>query len=180
MADTSIDQLGQFEAFRAYWDRLQQEAGGVPTRQQLNPNEIRELLPYVFLIERRAYDDLHVRLSGTALDAVGPTPPTGTNYLDICAPDDRAAYAAIAEKILTHPCGHVLRRAVTFTDGKTQELTSLMLPMKDRHGDMRYLIGVVSVKADYLAAEPAPEAFVSIRPIFMEFLDIGFGLPAED
>lgn len=178
MSSKFQETLGKFEAFRAYWTHLQQEAGGVPPRSAFNPNAVRDLLPYISLMERRAADDLHVRLAGTAIDNLSPTPLTGRNYLEYCPPEDKAQYLDAATAMVEVPCGFLLKRAVTFRDGHVHELSSLALPMKDAAGEIRYLLSITAVKLDAAETQAPVGQYVAIRHIYSEYIDLGYGVPA--
>lgn len=169
--------LGKFEAFRAYWTHLQEKAGGVPPRSAFNPNAVRDLLPYISLMERRAEDDLHVRLAGTGIDNLSPTALTGQNYLEHCPPEDKALYQGAATAMVQVPCGFLLKRAVTFQDGHMHELSTLALPMKDAADEVRYLLSITAVKLDAAETQAPVGQYVSIRHIYSEYIDLGYGLP---
>ncbi|NVJ97096.1 MAG: PAS domain-containing protein [Alphaproteobacteria bacterium] len=169
--------FGQFETLFAYWCRLRDDAGGVPPRLSLDPVAIKELLPNIFLIERRAHDDLYVRLSGTAIDALSPAPMTGANYLDLCMPDTRDFVAESAKLVCMHPCGNRYKRAVTFEAGGCHEITTAALPMTDRHGAPTYILGIMSARTDYLTIAGKPRGYVSVKMLETDFFDVGFGVP---
>lgn len=168
---------GQFEALIAYWLRLRDDAGGVPSRTALDPIAIKDLLPFVFLVERRDPTDLHVRLSGTALDAVTPEPMTGLNYLDLCPAHLRAFLQESATAVCDQPCGHRYKRRVTRAETGTHEVTTLALPMTDRHGEMRYLLGMMSAKAEVLVDRKPPAGDLLVDVLSADFVDLGFGVP---
>lgn len=177
MSNKFLESLGQFEAFRAYWMHLKDEVGGVPPRSALDPNKIRDLLPFVSLIERRPPDELHVRLAGTAIDGFSPTPLTGRNFLDYCPPEDKQRYWDAVTAIVQTPCGLSLKRDVTFRDGNTHELCSLTLPMKDALGELRYLLTMTAMRRDATGNLPPDGEYVAIRHNHSEFIDLGYGTP---
>ncbi len=177
MSNKFLESLGQFEAFRAYWMHLQREVGGVPPRSAFDPNQIRDLLPFVSLIERRPPDELHVRLAGTAIDGFSPTPLTGRNFLDYCPPEDRQRYWDAATAIVQVPCGLSLKRDVTFRDGRTHKLSSCTLPMKDAVGEIQYLLTMTAMRRDGTGSLPPEGEYVAIRHYHAEFFDLGYGIP---
>lgn len=170
---------GHFETLLGYWKGLRDAQGGVPKRASLNPVEIREILPYVFLIERRAPDDLLVRLAGTALDEVSPMPVTGANYLDFCPDEHRPFVVDAVRAVVEVPCGHRFSREVTFQNGRSHIITTLALPMTSETGEARYLIGVTVTREDVLAADKTPAAYAEVKFLYSEFVDLGFGLPEK-
>lgn len=169
--------IGHFEALFAYWEHLRDAVGGVPARLSLDPVGIRELLPFIFLVERRSHTDLYVRLSGTAIDSLSPVPMTGANYLDLCPAENRAFVADSAKAVCTHPCGHKLKRVVTFEDGTSHEVTTAALPMTDRDGNCSYLLGVMVSRTDHLSALSKIAGNLDVKLMESEFFDIGFGVP---
>ncbi len=176
-AYSSLSSAGQFEAMLAYWRRLQKEEGGIPRRSSLNPVAIRDLLPFIFLLERRAPDDLLVRLAGTALDAISPMPMTGANYLDLCPEETRPMVSDMVTAVVTHPCGHRFKREATFHNGKSHQITTLSLPMTSEDGECRYMVGVSASKTDLLPSNIEPGRYVAVKILQSEFVDLGFGIP---
>lgn len=176
-AYSSLSSAGQFETLLAYWHRLKEDEGGIPRRSSLNPVAIRDLLPFIFLLERRAPDDLLVRLSGTALDAISPMPMTGANYLDLCPDETRPMIQSMAEKVVTHPCGHRFKREATFHNGKSHEITTLSLPMTSEAGECRYMVGVSASKTDLMPTNIEPGRYVAVKILQSEFVDLGYGVP---
>ncbi|MFC4347169.1 PAS domain-containing protein [Kordiimonas lipolytica] len=176
---SSHNAAGQFEVMLAYWLRLKEEAGGVPKRSSLNPVLIRDILPHVFLIEQQGPENLLVRLSGTALDAISPMPMTGANYLDLCPPETRSFVWDTAAAVVNHPCGHRFKREATFQNGKAHEITTLSLPMVSEDGDCRYMVGVSASKTDLMPANLQPGRYVSVKILHSEFVDVGFGVPVD-
>ncbi|MCJ9428670.1 PAS domain-containing protein [Kordiimonas marina] len=167
----------EFEVFLSYWRELQVAETPVPQRQTFNPMRLKGLLPFVFLIEVRAPDDLHVRLSGTALDAAFHGQMSGHNFLDLCDPAERGFYGKLAGDICRQPCGVRLIRRTTFQDGKTHDLREMGLPLASRDGDIRYIIGLLSVRSDHVTGEPKVMELKQSHVRTVQYIDLGYGVP---
>jgi len=167
----------EFDVFLSYWRELQADETPVPLRQSFNPMRLKGLLPFVFLIEVLAPDDLHVRLSGTALDMASYGQMSGHNFLDLCDPADRALYGRLAAHICGQPCGVRLVRSTTFQDGMTHDLREMGLPLASRDGEIRYIIGLLSVRSDPITGEPKVMEFSHSHVQEVHYTDLGFGVP---
>lgn len=84
MVDFALPRADHFAVFQNYYKRLAADAGGVPKRTAFNPSEIKDLLPFIFIIEFRSKDDLYVRLAGTAIEQVLRMSPQARTILIWC------------------------------------------------------------------------------------------------
>ncbi|TNE60844.1 MAG: PAS domain-containing protein [Alphaproteobacteria bacterium] len=180
MDTTPIPRADEFESFLAYWRSLQAPDALVPSRVAFNPMQVRLMLPFVYMLELRAPDNLHVRLSGTALDGAMGRAMTGENYLDFCEPGDRAFFLGLAKEICGRPCGGRLVRRATFQDGKTHNMRQIGLPLSARDGEVKYIIGLMSIRSDFLAGIQAPALYIRSEIRDVSYIDIGFGVPPND
>ncbi|WP_262689811.1 PAS domain-containing protein [Kordiimonas aestuarii] len=177
MVDHALPRADQFEVFHAYWRRLAADAGGVPSRLAFNPAELKDLLPFIFILERRSAEDIYVRLAGTAIEQVLRRAPTGGNYLDMCHPDERAFFRDAFTAMVDTPCGGFFRRELSLTTGEKQDLRSKCLPFKDREGHVRYLIGLTSIRADLRLTSYDPPVMDVSKITDFFYLDTGAGVP---
>ncbi|TNE60843.1 MAG: PAS domain-containing protein [Alphaproteobacteria bacterium] len=161
-----------------YWQHLKSECGTVPSRRRFNPMDVPWLLPSIFLLERRDRFDLHVRLVGTALDALATRPLTGQNYLSYYPENEWPAYDRYFGAVVGQPCGGWMDRMVTTTSGHGYRALSLALPLATEAGEVRYIIGLIHPRVRQGDPRKAPSGNASSQTYGMNFLDLGYGVPA--
>ncbi len=178
MVDFALPRTDHFAVFQNYYRRLASDAGGLPRRTAFNPGEVKDLLPFIFIIEHRGEDDLYVRLAGTAIEQVLRLSPTGQNYLDLVHPTERGFFRDTFAAMVAQPCGGFYRRVIALVNGDKHELQSKSLPFADRDGHVRYLIGLTSIRADVRLTHLDPPVRDVSEITGFHYEDIGFGVPA--
>lgn len=131
--------------FLAYWRAKCPPGGGFPTRADIAPEEILQLLPYIFMVdvlpETREGPDYRFRLVGTAImDLEGEH--TG-RLLSQMFPD-REAYAviwaqyrdAVNERI------RVRQETLRWPDGDQTTYEVILVPLRDESGRVSMLFGL--------------------------------------
>ncbi|WP_020397849.1 PAS domain-containing protein [Kordiimonas gwangyangensis] len=179
MVDFALPRADHFAVFQNYYKRLAADAGGVPKRTAFNPSEIKDLLPFIFIIEFRSKDDLYVRLAGTAIEQVLRMSPTGQNYLDLVQEGEREFFREASANIMSVPCGGFFRRIVALSNGDKHELQSKCLPFADRDGRLRYMIGMTSVRADLRLTHYDPPVKDVSEITGFHYEDLGYGIPED-
>lgn len=176
-----------FADFEAYWRRLQSvmasahpSVAGIPTRRQFNPMAVPKLLPNLYMIEHISDDELMIRLTGTALDDALDMSLTNKNMLDFYAGDERTFFRSVHSNMAKQPCGAVLRRFVTLTNGKGYDMTSKSLPLAAESGRIKYIVGMMG--ADLMRLSPLGEKAVIADTTITDFfyVDLGYGVPDEE
>lgn len=129
-------------AFLDNWRALQAGAGGVPPKAAFDPTRIPALLPQVVLYERRARDDFHIRLIGTAVVERIGREATGANVLELIAPEASGLVAQILNRVLDAPCGHASVVEDVYPSGRRQRVEVLRLPLADADGVPRFIVSL--------------------------------------
>ncbi|TNE60841.1 MAG: PAS domain-containing protein [Alphaproteobacteria bacterium] len=175
-------QQQQFDEMLAYWRALQQEEGGqVPRRRRFNPMRVARLLPYVFIVEQRQEMDLHVRIAGTAIEAVMGRSITGLNYLDLYDQSQWGFFADVTSALCGQPCGARLHREVTFNNGRQFDMHSLNLPLASDDGDVKYILGLMAMRRSSHTQDIGGDSKVKMFTVRdIDLIDLGFGVPAAD
>lgn len=180
MVEFTLPRADHFEVFHNYWRTLASDAGGVPARTAFSPAALKDLLPFIFIIERRTADDLHIRLAGSAIEQVLGFGTTGKNYLEVCnkadAPFFKQAFTGMAET----PCGGFFRRDIHMAGGEIYALNTRCLPFTDKEGNVRYMIGVAGVGNNFVLTAYDPPVLDFSNITAHHYIDVGFGLPAAD
>ncbi len=179
MVEFTLPRADHFEVFHNYWRTLASDAGGVPTRAAFSPAVLKDLLPFVFIIERRSPDDLHIRLAGSAIEQVLGFAATGKNYLEICYKVDAPFFKQVFTDMAEVPCGAFFRRDIHLAGGDIYSLNTRCLPFTDKEGSVRYIIGVAGVGNNLVLTAYDPPVLDFSNITAHHYIDVGFGLPDE-
>lgn len=173
---------GVLEQLFDYWKSLPREGSALlPTRQNLLPTDLHEMMPRLSLLKRHQRYQVHVTMIGTASNDSWRSPFIGMNSFDLTAPSMRENSAKLYAAVLDQPCAAVITENITTKSGKRRCVHSLYLPMTDHGGDANYIVGcsVYRRKPCYSSTNdrlvPAHDHVMDV-----EFLDLGAGLPSVD
>jgi len=162
-----------------WWLVARDGDGGIPTRRSFHPGDHKASLPYLFILERLAPDNVTARVVGTKIDDWFGIGVTGRNLLELPKTDDtRDRHAQYYNTLLDTPCAGRLSRHAFRADGTEYVYDSIHLPMADDSGAPRYLIGAGMTDL-HVPGYGAPVHTLHERTLHrgFEFVDIGFGSP---
>ena len=154
----NLDFLGRHPHFRRVHDYLQAKAppGQLPGRQHIEPMELRDVLPYVMLVDvlpqPQARPRYRIRLVGTQVAAVQGEDATG-KYVEQVLDKGTDVIAAYGEILVTRQPQH--RSGMVATTGREHvnyERVAFPLATDGEHVDM--LLFVFAIEAP----KPAPRA----------------------
>jgi hypothetical protein len=152
-----------------------------PDKAHFSPMDMRQHLCSVMLYEKHSNDKIIVRVAGTRMETYLGHDLTGKNIFDVFPPEHMRAYDTYFKELVRNPCAGMVERPIRGSGGHAQLIKSLHLPMTDKTGEIRYLIGVVKSFAlpkhftDYRSA-----AMTASRNITIRYYDIGGGTPGDD
>lgn len=168
--------------FYRIWNNARTKNGvDVPRREDLGLRELRDLTPMLTILKQSAPGRMHVRMSGTAVDAMFDRNLTGLDVYDVSEPEAGKAMIAFHEALLAHPCAGWAKDLLVSERGKRICAEYLILPLLDRDGN-RVLCGSLCDAETTGFGLPSGEAATRIN--YKEFmgakhLDIGFGVPDD-
>lgn len=150
-SDAPISPMGR--AFLSYWHskcRATEQGQAYPRRSDIHPEEIRALLPYIFMVDvlRGGPDlDFRFRLVGTAIMEIEGE-HTGLK-LSAMFPD-RAAYAVLWRQYRDAAAGKVWVRHETlrWQDRDHVAYEVILAPLQDDSGQVTMLIGIAHAQED--------------------------------
>lgn len=165
----------------AYWRTMPiAEGAKVPAKSALSPSSLKPHLPNIGIFERLGRYDVQIRLFGTQLDEKFGKPMTGVNLFDFLPENQWEFYADLYEVTLDAPAGcRLVRKSVDKNDNViTGE--SLILPLADEAGEVRYTVGILLMESESPLDYPLDASKLhQAKIISVEFVDIGHGLPAN-
>jgi len=160
----------------AYWSSLPR-AGGAPLSTSFDPLALTQWLPDMTIGGIVSPEDIRFRLVGTRVVERMTHDPTGTNMLDLLAPETRIQVCRDMHEIGFRPCGYHARYMNIYGSGRVSHVQSLYLSLNVPDGRPPRLI---SVHAPEEAVEYQPPADHSICATSIDeivWIDIGSGTP---
>lgn len=115
----------------AYWNRIR-GSEPAPRRSDIEPGDIRRVLPDTFILEVIAAGNQRVRLAGTRMCSLYGREIKGSNFLDLWSDADRATIAGAAERVSEDAAGVVIEVDLVSARDRTAACEFLLLPL--RHG----------------------------------------------
>jgi len=166
-----------FVELHACWQSIRQEEK-LPRAEDFDLLAVLPLLPELSLFDMVAPGEIICRFAGTAIcDRLGHD-LTGRNICQQQATAMRDRARRAYEGMAAHPCGMVARYVNHYNTGAQGIVSSLYLPLTTANGSTRILgIGYREEKTDY--APPIDETLIVTDVLSVDWLDIGFGVPAQ-
>lgn len=167
-----------FREFLNYWKQLANEAGGVPTRQQFNPADIKGCLPHIYLIERHEDNHFVTRLTGSGLDFASDGEYRLGDDLSRFGKRDREAYGVYFDSIFSGPCGAWSERLFVAVSGTAFNGDTVSLPLFDTRKDIQIALGMVRltpIQDRNKEIEVTGQEYS--RLLSLQYFDVGYGLP---
>lgn len=125
----------------AYWHKLAETAGGIPSRTAFDPIAIPSALPSVFLIERLDSDTYRFRLLGTDFAERGVIDLTGTLLKRSEVAPDQSPIFAVLDRVLDTPCGLQILGVEQSEQGRQSLVEYVAFPLTDEDGASRFVVG---------------------------------------
>jgi len=153
----------------------------VPSREQVNLQDIKQLLPRVIVMEVCSPREIFVRLAGSAYLDIFGVELTGQNYVDMAPPQDRELRGRRLWEMISRPCGGYSSVPHPNPNKQHESIHGLSLPM--RSGDKFRPMQLFSIVASEFQ-NIAPEANADVGMVAhladrFSFVDIGAGLPSD-
>lgn len=166
-----------FVDLHAYWQSLRQDEK-LPRAENVDLLALLPLLPELSLLDMVSPDEIICRFAGTAIcDRLG-FDLTGRNICEQQASAMRDRARRAYDGMASQPCGMIARYVNHYSTGSQGTVSSLYLPLITADGSTRILgIGHREEKADY--APPIDETLIVTDVLSVDWLDIGFGVPAS-
>lgn len=130
--------------------------------------------------ERLGRYEMRCRLTGTAIDEMFGKNYTHGNLFDLYDPGDHEFFSQLHDDLLHTPCGARSQRSVLMPTGKNFDIAGIHLPMADDTCKPVYLMTLLGPKATHMpgGAKPGESSIITLEKS-IEYLDLGYGLPAN-
>jgi len=128
----------------AYWNRIR-GSDAAPRRTDIEPGDIRRVLPDTFILEVIAAGNQRVRLAGTRMCSLYGREIKGGNFLDLWSPEHRITVAGAAERVVEDATGVVLEAELVSMRGRSVSCEFLLLPLRHGVGTHDRILGSCAV-----------------------------------
>lgn len=156
------------------------EAAGdrlAPAKADLRPEEFGAAMAMMVIFEYPDRDTVRFRLAGSYFRETHGRELTGTNFLDLMTPQDRAAARRRMVQMVERPCGLMVHNTGTYANGRTVIFKTFALPLSDDEGRCRFTIHVSEFDGD--RPLPSEGDVVSMGVKSAVWIDIGAGVPED-
>ncbi|WCL53141.1 PAS domain-containing protein [Gimibacter soli] len=172
-----------FEALLSEWKRWRTASGGpVPRKDQVDPQAIKQLLPYVALIDIDETGKMVGRLSGTFYrdlfgeELAGKAAEAVRRYQGTSLFLPNAAFRALVDV----PCGMKSKRRIPVATGGAWNMHIMTLPLCDAKGQRNMGMYTIEMAPEGKAGQLLDLATLQFDQGTLEsyhFFDLGYGLP---
>ena len=137
------------QALFDYWNAIR--AGRpAPRRAEIEPGDIRRILPYVFILERKDRDTCRFRLAGTGLCRTYGMEFRGHNLLSMWSDDCAENLKQALDDVSTNATVSVVEYTAATNDGHEATFEMILLPLAHEDGTITRVLGA-AVPVDQFA-----------------------------
>lgn len=126
----------------AYWDELRGHRD-VPARGQIEPADIRHILPDLFILEKTPRGEIRFRLAGTRICALFARELRGTRFDALWLGEQTTRLERIASDVMARKAPVVLTAAAIAGTADDLPTELVLLPLKSRDGSVDRIIGAL-------------------------------------
>jgi len=161
--------------FAGYWLSLQKD-GLVPLRRNLNPNDIRDLLPFLMMMEQISDHEFRFRLVGTAVVSRIGHDSTG-RIISVRNFDENSSFTRTIQAVLSQPCGYYVVAEEIYRTGLRASVELLGFPLASASGKPKFIATLSHECSKKYSEILHDSAMNEMRGQVHHFLDIGAGTP---
>jgi hypothetical protein len=126
-----------------YWNHLRAERN-IPRRDEIEPRDIKRLLPSVFMLGYEGPEHFRFRLAGTHLCSIFGIELRNFNILDLWEEDCRGAVAAALARVVGESQPMFINFSAETPNGRSCSFEMLLLPLATEDGRAARVLGHVA------------------------------------
>ncbi len=124
-----------------YWNRLRGRENA-PFRCQIDPADLKVVLPEVFILQADSTSDYRFRIAGTSLCAYFGRELRAENFLEMWTDNEREGIESLLLSVTENAAAAVLGITGSTSDGRTAEFEVLLLPLRLSGHNCTQMIGI--------------------------------------
>jgi|GEM_PF-4955514 len=175
----------EFSILIRNWQAISRRPDQAPLKAAFNPSKVARLLPYLYIVERENLSErdetggLVVRLLGSELQETVGNSAFDESVFDAMLRRDWRFYERFVGSCGRQVCAGRLFRSVRLHDGLCKIIETLHVPLADKAGVARFMLGVMTVRPGQdgsFAEEMGPPKGAKLN---YRYVDLGYGVPAQ-
>ena len=127
----------------AYWNALR-DGRIAPTRGEIEPRDIRRILPYIFILERRDSWSYRFRLAGTGLCNIYGTEFRGHNMLNLWQSECQSKMNQLLDDVVGSASVGLVDYTAETPDRREATLEMVLLPLAQDNGAITRVLGAAT------------------------------------
>ncbi|KQT03882.1 MULTISPECIES: PAS domain-containing protein [unclassified Rhizobium] len=148
----------------AYWDELRGHRD-VPSRNQIEPAHIRNILADLFILEKSANGDIRFRLAGTRICALFARELRGSTFDALWLGEQTGRLRRVASEVMQHKSPVVLSASALAGSADRLPTEIILLPLRSPDGGVDRIIGSLVPLTRPLWLEATPVNFLDLDGI---------------
>jgi len=148
----------------AYWDALRGHRD-VPSRSQIEPGQIRNILSDLFILEKTPRGDIRFRLAGTRICSLFARELRGSTFDALWLASQTGRLARIAEQVMTEKTPVVLSASSLAGTADRLPTEIILLPLRSPDGVVDRIIGALVPQSRPLWLEATPVNYLDLEGI---------------
>ncbi|MEQ8443362.1 MAG: PAS domain-containing protein [Alphaproteobacteria bacterium] len=165
------------EAFAKHWLSLRGDEL-LPHVKDFRPEDVPQLLSSFVIYDLESRDMIRIRLAGSAILARHGFNSTGTNYLDLVAPERRAKASEAFWLLATQPCAMRVILRHEYENGLFAQTEALGMPMGVPDGETpRLYYTGQEIENEWRLRVDETGRTRRLGVLRRDFIDIGAGVP---
>ena len=167
------------QLFFEYWESLREDTA-IPHKSQLNPSDIKPLLPFMSVVEHiPERSTAKFRLLGTAVEERFGKNFAGQEFSIDRNDQNNNAMSHMLAHVLSRPCGCRVVVEEEYRTSRKGVVESINLPFAGPDGVSRFVISVAKQISEYVR-DFSEERGLEGQSIYeYDFVDLGYGVPDE-
>lgn len=176
LPDTLTDPGRRFFQLWHEWRRGRK----LPERRDIDFDAMGDLARNCLLMDVRNRNDIRIIMAGDGVRERIGVDLTGTNYLDLSAPEHRSARARLTLEQILQPCGAMLYYCLQYADGAVLPLEIVGAPICADGVDIPDFILGCAIPLGRNSSESQADPNSYRLSLGLRFVDLGFGVPPAD
>ncbi|WP_275790876.1 PAS domain-containing protein [Pararhizobium gei] len=146
----------------AYWDGLRRNRDA-PNRSEIDPSQVRHILPDLFILERTARGDIRFRLAGTRICGLFARELRGSRFDSLWLGEQMVQLAGIAFQVMANATPVVLSASTKNSTGDLLTAEIVLLPLRSPNGAIDRIIGSLTPLSRPVWLEATPVNFLELK-----------------
>jgi len=167
-----------FDELIEHWKAMPKSTGPVPSKTAFSPMQVYTMLHSLYFSERLDKYNIQLKLRGEKLERFSFGAVPRRNVYEVIPKRNWDAVENYYDQFCSQPCAGHMIRLVTFDNGLVYNVETMELPLADRDGNPRYIVGLAELTQNHAKSLEAQQSGVKLDEVTLyECWDLGYGVP---